>query len=452
MKVHCEGCDARYAIADERIAGRVFRIRCKRCAQVLIVRGAALALEPTRVEPVREAGWHLVDDGGASGPFPVAHVIALLADGRIGPDALVWRDGMDGWRPAREVEALAGVASSEAAGPTLEPAPPAIGTRNDSSVLFSIASLSALARGSRAAPAPAPVDGSGLIDLRALAANATAPEPAPDEPVAIMALAPLRPPLLAPVTARAGGRRLPLLAGLAALGVLLVGLLVAVAVLLARRDGAVARADVASPPEARVPTTAVTTGTRARAPGSVDVQGPRSTTGPVDEEPERDAPTTRREPARRAIDRAPTASPRRAPADVEPTERPAGEAATPARTPPGDRSLERLITAAIDAPPDEPTPPSPPATDRLPEVPPRDAVAVSLRSVSGPVRACGRGERGVLMAQVTIAGATGRVSGVRIGGPLAGSAAATCAEAVIGRARFPRFARPTFSVGFPYSL
>ena len=39
MKIACESCGAKYSIADEKVQGKVFKIRCKRCSEVIVVRG-----------------------------------------------------------------------------------------------------------------------------------------------------------------------------------------------------------------------------------------------------------------------------------------------------------------------------------------------------------------------------------------------------------------------------
>src|ERR1700759_5494720 len=39
MKIVCGSCQAKYSIADEKVAGKVFKIRCKRCGEVIVVRG-----------------------------------------------------------------------------------------------------------------------------------------------------------------------------------------------------------------------------------------------------------------------------------------------------------------------------------------------------------------------------------------------------------------------------
>ena len=38
MKFVCDKCNTRYSIADERVHGRVLKIRCKACNNVITVR------------------------------------------------------------------------------------------------------------------------------------------------------------------------------------------------------------------------------------------------------------------------------------------------------------------------------------------------------------------------------------------------------------------------------
>ena len=40
MKLICDACSAKYSIADEKVAGKVFKIRCKKCSNVIVVRGS----------------------------------------------------------------------------------------------------------------------------------------------------------------------------------------------------------------------------------------------------------------------------------------------------------------------------------------------------------------------------------------------------------------------------
>src|SRR5262245_55386701 len=106
MKIVCESCGAKYSIADEKVAGKVFKIRCKKCSAVIVVKGESPEGndESTRVyDHAGEAVWHVVVAGEQQGPFTPAQIGELMADAKIDWEAYVWREGMDGWQPAREV-------------------------------------------------------------------------------------------------------------------------------------------------------------------------------------------------------------------------------------------------------------------------------------------------------------------------------------------------------------
>lgn len=55
MKFACDKCDARYAIADEKIRGKVLKIKCKKCGNVLVLREprASTAAPQQTAQPVR---------------------------------------------------------------------------------------------------------------------------------------------------------------------------------------------------------------------------------------------------------------------------------------------------------------------------------------------------------------------------------------------------------------
>src|SRR5688572_20365417 len=38
MKFHCDRCKTRYSIADERVRGKILKIRCKNCSAVITVK------------------------------------------------------------------------------------------------------------------------------------------------------------------------------------------------------------------------------------------------------------------------------------------------------------------------------------------------------------------------------------------------------------------------------
>lgn len=82
---------------------------------------AAPAVAPPPPPPVPETDWHIAEAGQSRGPFGVEALKALMAEGRFGRTTQVWSPGMEGWKPAGEVPALATLLSR------LPPPPPPAG-------------------------------------------------------------------------------------------------------------------------------------------------------------------------------------------------------------------------------------------------------------------------------------------------------------------------------------
>jgi len=126
MKIVCESCSAKYSIADEKVAGKVFKIRCKRCSEVIVVRGDQQQPEEdaTRVyDHAVDAVWHVVVNGEQQGPFSPPQIGEMLTNAQIDWEAYVWREGFDNWLPARDVPDLVEAVTGQAAGESYEEAP-----------------------------------------------------------------------------------------------------------------------------------------------------------------------------------------------------------------------------------------------------------------------------------------------------------------------------------------
>jgi hypothetical protein len=50
--------------------------------------------------------WFYASEGQQKGPFPEGQLRDLILRGTIGPDTLVWSEGMAGWQKAREIPGL----------------------------------------------------------------------------------------------------------------------------------------------------------------------------------------------------------------------------------------------------------------------------------------------------------------------------------------------------------
>src|SRR5687768_16412104 len=65
MKFHCDRCKTRYSIADERVRGKILKIRCKNCSAVITVKESG---SNTSVELVNKPAA----GGGAAAAKPSA--------------------------------------------------------------------------------------------------------------------------------------------------------------------------------------------------------------------------------------------------------------------------------------------------------------------------------------------------------------------------------------------
>ncbi len=142
MKFVCDKCNTRYSIADERVHGRVLKIRCKACNNVITVREEHVALPPppsssgvagdsledalnnfqqrddeqTRVSMPPPAApaetsaddWYVSFDGEQEGPLPLQRALdRVRAERPRGKECFCWRGGFFVWLPVEDVPEFA---------------------------------------------------------------------------------------------------------------------------------------------------------------------------------------------------------------------------------------------------------------------------------------------------------------------------------------------------------
>jgi len=240
LKISCPSCEAKYSIGDEKVQNRLAKIRCRKCGADIVIDGRveppSITLGGNESEGVVVAGAAPVT--GSSQEFTVdfaendqrtlsvTDIVAAYNAGYVTADTYVWAEGMAEWTPLGQVPSIV-AALNTAAPPVASPAvasvmnPPqpaartaskatnrdlfgtvahagseedvatahsgyeaqptasSTGVRNESSVLFSLAALTATTK-SKAVPTPSAsvtsaLDDSGLIDLKALASQASSP-------------------------------------------------------------------------------------------------------------------------------------------------------------------------------------------------------------------------------------------------------------------------------------
>ncbi len=171
MKFVCDRCQTKYAIADERVRGKILKVKCKTCANVMTVREGrrastgpiptvpaheaesertvlaphpSLFAEPSRPvapppppvahPPARKTGsipsvppddgvaWYMALSGERSGPFSRKQLVDKVAALPKNADLHVWNEQLGAWKPPTDVPALAADLTARRRAP---PPPPA---------------------------------------------------------------------------------------------------------------------------------------------------------------------------------------------------------------------------------------------------------------------------------------------------------------------------------------
>jgi predicted Zn finger-like uncharacterized protein len=169
VKFLCDRCKTRYSIGDERVRGKILKIRCKSCANVITVRegmpspdevdpapaepqgqrrlprtttaapavqseslapaaapapggalGAAFASAMTKPPPALEEEWYVSIDGEQQGPFSRADAQRWIAARPLDAELHCWSEGFDDWLPVDKVSHFRGLRKK----PAPAPAPP----------------------------------------------------------------------------------------------------------------------------------------------------------------------------------------------------------------------------------------------------------------------------------------------------------------------------------------
>src|SRR3954466_14126743 len=106
MKVTCQSCQAKYTIADEKVRGKVAKIRCKKCGTTIIVNGSddanaqagdaaqtgAVVADYTTQSSGDEAWTILVGDDQRT--VSAAEISDLYVSGTISMETSAWKEGM----------------------------------------------------------------------------------------------------------------------------------------------------------------------------------------------------------------------------------------------------------------------------------------------------------------------------------------------------------------------
>ena len=161
MKFVCDRCQTKYSIADEKVRGKILKVRCKACTNIITVREEAAAGTPRRAPstavptlgssasraampegrppsapaarppapppavPDDGVQWYLALDGNRTGPFTRRQLVDKVAPFSADADLHIWNEQLGSWKPPGQVPAIAAdLAARKPSGPPPFPGAP----------------------------------------------------------------------------------------------------------------------------------------------------------------------------------------------------------------------------------------------------------------------------------------------------------------------------------------
>lgn len=126
MKTECEKCGARYRIPEEKLEGKLLKIKCKKCEHIFTVRDMLAAPSRDALSSVsRKTGvistlnnseipreWYYAVNGQSFGPYSDLELVERFENAQLGSDAHVWKQGLATWLPAMQVPDFAAAIES----------------------------------------------------------------------------------------------------------------------------------------------------------------------------------------------------------------------------------------------------------------------------------------------------------------------------------------------------
>jgi predicted Zn finger-like uncharacterized protein len=114
MKITCQSCQSKYNVADEKVQGKIVKIRCRKCGATIVVNGTggasangSAAAEAAAPAPAgNEAAWHVNVSDTDQRNMTMAELVDAYNAGVVTQETFIWTDGMDDWKPLSEVEAV----------------------------------------------------------------------------------------------------------------------------------------------------------------------------------------------------------------------------------------------------------------------------------------------------------------------------------------------------------
>ncbi|MEO8875901.1 MAG: zinc-ribbon domain-containing protein [Polyangiaceae bacterium] len=106
LKIACQSCQAKYTIADEKVVGKIVKIRCKKCGATIVINGNDP--EATNPLPAGEGGseWTVNVAEGDQRTMTTDELIDGYRTSVVTDETFCWKDGMADWLPLREIDEI----------------------------------------------------------------------------------------------------------------------------------------------------------------------------------------------------------------------------------------------------------------------------------------------------------------------------------------------------------
>jgi predicted Zn finger-like uncharacterized protein len=126
MKISCQSCHSKYNVADEKVQGKIVKIRCRKCGSTIVVNGTLGAATNGSAPAPLPAGaadspgmglpdasrsgaageWHVSVTDGDQRTMSLEELVTAYNAGDVAQDAFIWTEGMEDWKPLGEVDTV----------------------------------------------------------------------------------------------------------------------------------------------------------------------------------------------------------------------------------------------------------------------------------------------------------------------------------------------------------
>ncbi len=133
MKITCQSCQSKYNVADEKVQGKIVKIRCRKCGATIVVQGngaattngSGAAAGSSSATAEGDGQWHVNVGEGEPRTMSISELVDAYNAGVVGQDTFIWTDGMDDWKPLSDVEAVVSALHAGAHAPAAQAQEPA---------------------------------------------------------------------------------------------------------------------------------------------------------------------------------------------------------------------------------------------------------------------------------------------------------------------------------------